>query len=198
MSLRERGADLVRAARKDDVRALSRRYFVANGFDGVLTSIGIVVGAYLSGVTEGRLIVMIGLGAAVGLGTSGVWSVWEIERAEQRRAQNELEMAMLTDVEDTLVAREFRAAQVLHASASASGPVLGIAITLFPLLLEGTVLTLGQSVLAAIGVGVIALGSVGAYLASISRQRWYVSAIRMGLAGIVVAALNVLLPGSGP
>ena len=76
-----------RVFRKDDVRSLSRRYFVANGFDGTLTTIGVVVGAYLSGIDDGMTVIAIGLGAAVGLGTSGVWSVWEIERAETSRTQ---------------------------------------------------------------------------------------------------------------
>jgi hypothetical protein len=31
--------------RDEDVRSISRRYFISNGFDGTLTCIGIVVGA---------------------------------------------------------------------------------------------------------------------------------------------------------
>jgi hypothetical protein len=31
-------------------------------------------------------------------------------------------------------------------------------------------------------------------MGSISGQRWYVSALRMALAGLVVAVINVLLP----
>lgn len=45
----------------------------------------------------------------------------------------------------------------------------------------------------AIGVGV--LGVFGAYTGSISEQRWYVTAARMALAGVVVAGVNVVLPG---
>ena len=80
-SLRQR---LVGLLGKRDVLAISRRYFISNGFDGTLTSIGIVVGAVLSGVPDGATVIKVGLGAAVGLGTSAVWSVWEIERAETR------------------------------------------------------------------------------------------------------------------
>jgi VIT1/CCC1 family predicted Fe2+/Mn2+ transporter len=39
------------------------------------------------------------------------------------------------------------------------------------------------------------LGAFGAYMGSISGQRWYVAAARMALAGLVVAVVNVLLPG---
>jgi VIT1/CCC1 family predicted Fe2+/Mn2+ transporter len=45
----------------------------------------------------------------------------------------------------------------------------------------------------ALGIGV--LGAFGAYMGSISGQRWYVAAARMGLAGLVVAAVNLVLPG---
>ena len=49
--------------------------------------------------------------------------------------------------------------------------------------------------LIAVGLGVGVLGVFGAYMGSISGQRWYVAAARMGLAGLVVAAINVVLPG---
>ncbi|WP_201293962.1 hypothetical protein [Natronorubrum halalkaliphilum] len=190
-----RFARLKRVLGKDDVRSISRRYFIANGFDGTLTSIGVVVGAYLSGIDNGVTAITIGLGAAVGLGTSGVWSVWEIERAEALAEQERLERSMLTELEDTRVQREHRAAQIVHATASATGPILAIVLTLSPLALEGVVFTMFQAVLASILVGIAILATFGVYLASISRQRWYVAAVRMGLAGIVVAAINVVLPG---
>ncbi|MCU4743173.1 VIT1/CCC1 transporter family protein [Halobacteria archaeon AArc-m2/3/4] len=191
----DRIARLRRVIGKGDVRSISRRYFIANGFDGTLTSIGVVVGAYLSGIDDGLTAITIGLGAAIGLGTSGVWSVWEIERAEAMAQRQELERAMLTELEETRVQREHRAAQIVHAVASATGPILAIVFTLAPLALEGVVFTMLQAVLASITVGILILATFGVYLASISRQRWYVAAVRMGLAGIVVAAINVFLPG---
>ena len=196
MSDGSRLASLRRVLRKDDVRSLSRRYFVANGFDGTLTSIGVVVGAYLSGgVEDGLALIGIGLGAAVGLGTSGIWSVWEIERAETSREREQLESSMLISLEGTRLTRDLRSEQMVHALAAASGPVIGVAVTLSPFLLEGTVLTLFQSVVASILLGVLLLGGIGAYMGLISQQRWYVAAVRMGLAGIVVTVISVLLPG---
>ena len=85
------------------VDPISRRYFVSNGFDGALTSVGIVVGAYLSGVPDGFTVVKIGVGAAVGLGTSGFWSVWEIEKAEKLAEMYEIEGSMLEEMGGTRV-----------------------------------------------------------------------------------------------
>ncbi len=196
MGVSDRLAGVRRVLAKEDVQSLARRYFVANGFDGTLTSIGVVVGAYLGGgVDSGLAVIGIGLGAAVGLGTSGIWSVWEIERAETSREQAQIESAMLTSLEDTRLTRDFRNEQIVLAFAAATGPVLGILITLVPFLFEGVVLSMFQAVLLSIALGVLLLASVGAYMGAISKQRWYVAAIRMGLAGIVVAGLTILLPG---
>ncbi|WP_435181781.1 VIT1/CCC1 transporter family protein [Halorussus sp. AFM4] len=180
---------------REDVRAISRRYFVSNGFDGTLTSIGVVIGAVLSGVPDGLAVVKIGVGAAVGLGTSGVWSVWEIERAETRAEIRRTERAMLTDLDDTQFERRQQGARTVHAVASGLGPLIGILIPLIPFALEGALFTLSQAAAVSVGLGVGVLASFGAYMGSISGQRWYVAAFRMGLAGLVVAAINVFLPG---
>jgi len=191
-SLRQR---LTRLLGREDVVAISRRYFISNGFDGTLTSIGIVVGAVLSGVPDGTTVIKIGVGAAVGLGTSAVWSVWEIERAETRAEIRRIERAMLTDLDDTRIQREQSGARLLHATLSGLGPLIGILVPLLPFAFEGAFVTMQEAALIAVGLGVGVLGVFGAYMGSISGQRWYVAAARMGLAGLVVAAINVVLPG---
>ncbi|WP_324666166.1 VIT1/CCC1 transporter family protein [Haloarcula sediminis] len=180
---------------REDVRSISRRYFVSNGFDGTLTCIGIIVGAVLTGIPDGGTVIKIGLGAAVGLGTSAVWSVWEIERAETRAEILRIEAAMLTDLDDTRVQREQRGARVIHATASGLGPLIGVLIPLTPFLAEGAALSMAEAGVVGVALGIGVLAVFGAYMGSISGQRWYVSAIRMGLAGLVVAIINLFLPG---
>lgn len=195
MKLGERLAGLRRVVAKDDVRGLARRYFVANAFDGTLTTIGVVIGAYLGGIVDGLTIIGIGLGAAVGLGVSGVWSVWEIERAETSRERDQLESSMLTDLGGTQLTRDLRREQIILALAASSGPVLAVLLMLFPLLFVDVLYPITVGVFASIGLGILLLGSVGAYMGHISRQRWYIAAIRMGLAGIVVGVISIFLPG---
>ena len=188
-------SELRRLLGDEDVRSVSRRYFVSNGFDGTLTCIGVVVGAVLSGIPDGVTVVKIGLGAAVGLGTSAVWSVWEIERAETRAEILRLERAMLTDLDDTRVQRDQQGARLVHATMSGLGPLIGVLIPLIPFLFEATVLTMVEAALLSVALGISILGAFGAYMGSISGQRWYVAAGRMALAGLVVAVINVFLPG---
>ena len=187
--------DARRVFAKDDVRALARRYCITNGFDGTLTTIGVVIGAYLGGITEGLTVIGIGLGAAVGLGTSGIWSVWEIERAETSRQQEELEQAMLTSLDGTQLTRDLRSEQIVLALSSAAGPVVAVTVMLIPFLWVDRFYAMFGAVLFSILIGISILTLAGAYMGSISRQRWYVAAFRMGLAGIVVTIISLLLPG---
>jgi predicted membrane protein (TIGR00267 family) len=193
-AVRDGFAGLRTALGRGDVRAISRRYFVSNGFDGALTSIGVVVGAFLSGVPDGATVVKIGLGGAVGLATSGAWSVWEIERAEKRAELHTLEDAMLADLSGTHLERMRSRARLVNAAASGLGPVIGALGPLSPFLLEGAVLSMAEATVAGVGVGVALLFGFGAYMGSISEQNWVVAGVRMGAAGVVVAVLNLVLP----
>lgn len=74
------------------------------------------------------------------------------------------------------------------------GPLIGILVPLTPFLFEGTVFTMDQAAFVGVGLALCVLGTFGAYMGSISDQRWCVAAIRIALAGLVVAAINLLLP----
>jgi predicted membrane protein (TIGR00267 family) len=177
------------------VRALSRRYFVSNGFDGALTAVGVVVGAVLSGVPDGGTVVEIGAGAAVGLATSGLWSVWEIERAEKRAELLRIERAMLSDLEGTRPHRRRRRARAVNAVASGIGPLVGALLPLVPFLFEGEYLTMTEAGVSGVAVASLVLFGFGAYLGALSERRWLVAGLRMALAGLVAAGLTFLLPG---
>ncbi|WP_396612329.1 VIT1/CCC1 transporter family protein [Haloferax sp. S1W] len=181
--------------RQERVRAISRRYLVSNGFDGALTCIGIVIGAFLTGVSDGTTVVKIGLGAATGLTTSGVWSVWEIERAEKLAELARIEDAMLTDLSGTAVEADKTAARAINAVASGLGPLVSILIPLLPFLAVGSLFTMLTATVASVTLGTGILFAFGAYMGSISDQRWYVAGLRMGLAGLAVAAVNLLFGG---
>jgi predicted membrane protein (TIGR00267 family) len=170
---------------KEDVRAISRRYFISNGFDGTV----------VTGLPNGLMVVKIGLGAAVGLGTSAVWSVWEIGRAETRAEIQRVEQAMLVDLDDTRIQREQSGARLLHSIMSGLSPLIGVLVPLTPFFFEGVYLTMAEAGVIAVAIGVGILGTFGAYMGSISGQRWYVAAARMGIAGLVVAGINFFIPG---
>ena len=177
----------------EEVRAISRRYFIANGFDMTLTTLGVVLGAYLSGVGSGLTVVKVAFGAGVGLTTSAVWSVWEIERAEKRSEIRSLENAMLTDLSETRLRRRRRRGQVINALASGLGPVVGITPALWYLF----GLPILDATIASAVWALCVLFVFGVYMSRVSNHSWLISGIRMALAGVVVAFINLVLPGGG-
>lgn len=179
----------------EEVRSISRRYFISNGFDGTLTSVGVAMGSFLSGIPEGVTVFKIGMGAAVGLGTSGVWSVWEIERAEKRAEIHDLEEKMLTDLDDTQLMDRMRGARIINAIMSGLGPVLAVLLVMAPFLLEALFLTMLTATVISVAVAVGILFVFGAYMGSIANLNWYVAGTRMAVAGLVAAGLNIALPG---
>jgi len=193
--LKQKISDLKEAWKKEEVRSISRRYFISNGFDGTLTAVGIAVGSYLSGVPEGLTVFKVASGGAVGLATSGVWSVWEIEKAEKLAEIHDLEESMLEKLEGTQVHEEKKQGRIINAAMSGLGPIIGIMLPASVFLLEETFLTMFQATIGAVLVGVVLLFGFGTYMASISRQNWWKAGLRMGMAGLVVALLNIFLPG---
>ncbi len=179
----------------EEVMSISRRYFVGNGFDGTMTSIGVAVSSYLSGVPDGATVLMIIAGAAVGLGTSGIWSVWEIERAEKQAELKRIEDAMLQDLEKTEVEERKHAGRRVNAFMSGLGPTLGILIPAIPFAFEGVFFTMFQAAAISVTLATSLLFLFGVYMGSISKQTWYKAGFRMGLAGVVVTVINLFLPG---
>ncbi len=102
---------------------------------------------------------------------------------------------MMENLEDTEVHEQKKQGRIINASSSGLGPVIGVLIPITPFLLEGTLLTMLQATISSVILAVLLLGAFATYMASISQQKWFKAAPRMGLAGVVVALLNILLPG---
>jgi len=86
---------------------LSRRYFVMNAFDGVMTMLGFIIGAHVSGLIEPKIIVVAGLGASLAMGISGFFGAYLAEKALRIKKLKEIERDLFTNLkpgEGTLVA----------------------------------------------------------------------------------------------
>jgi len=194
-TIKGRIQDYLDVMRQDDVMSISRRYFISNGFDGTLTSIGITVGSFLSGVEGGLTVFKVGIGAAVGLATSGVWSVWEIEKAEKLADLHDKEDAMLRELTDSDLMTKMKEARVINALMSGTGPIIGIMTPVLPFLFVDAFISMLTATILSVLIGVGNLFVFGSYMGSISGRTWYIAGARMGMAGLVVAAINIALPG---
>lgn len=83
-----------------------RRYFVMNAFDGVLTSLGIIISnfaLYITGTAENvtsQAILITGYATTIAIGISGLAGAYLAETAELRRSNIEIKEAMAVFIQD--------------------------------------------------------------------------------------------------
>jgi predicted membrane protein (TIGR00267 family) len=179
-----------------DVGEIARRYFPMNAFDGVLTTVGIITGAFFGGVREARAVVAVVAAASLSLGVSGFYGSYLSEQAERTRALRELEESTLSRLDDTDVGAAARYAAVAIALVAGFASAVGGLILCIPFLLEG-ILGRDGAFYVAWGSAVIELFLLGVFLARVSRGRLIVSGVKLIAAGGVAFGLSLLLNVAG-
>jgi predicted membrane protein (TIGR00267 family) len=175
---------------------IGRRYLAMNAFDGILTMIGVVMGSYVAGVLEPRVVLATGLATSLAMGVSGLWGAYMTESAERRHELHALEQAMLTDLHDTEQARASRFAVVVVSVIDGLAPLVAGAAVLLPFLFATWVGEEGCYA-ASLGVALAMLFGLGAFLARVARTSLLRSGLRMIVAGLVCVALSLLLNVEG-
>jgi predicted membrane protein (TIGR00267 family) len=177
-----------------EVGEIARRYFAMNAFDGVLTTIGVLVGGYFGGIDGARAIFIVVLTTAVGMGVSGFYGSYLVERAERDRAMRELEESTLSSLEDTAIASASRYATIVIALIDGASPFGAALIAMIPFAFVGVV-SMHAAYYLAVAVGLAELFCLGLFLGSISRDRLWYSGIKLVLAGVIALVISLLLGG---
>lgn len=175
---------------------IARRYFVLNAFDGALTIFGVVLGAYLAGVTHPEIVIAVGLSTSVAIGISGLWGAFLTESAERRKEIKELEKLMMVKLEKTEITSAARWAISLTALIDALAPVAAALIILAPFYVaEPGLIDIHEAYLAALWLSFAVFFLLGVFLGRISRENIVVDGAKMLLAGISAALLTWFLSG---
>lgn len=176
--------------------AIARRYLVLNAFDGALTTLGIVAGAYFAGTIEVRGMVLAGLGAGVAMGISGAWGAYTTERAERSRSIRELERALFTDLSGSGIEHTSRAAVAVISFIDGLAPLLVSLLCLSPLLLTlAGVVPLSAGVYGTFGIDLGILFSLGIFLGKVSGANLLLHGFFMLLAGAAIFLFVLLVGG---
>ena len=83
------------AVEMHDLLPIVRRYFVIGAFDGALTIMGVILGAYAAGALHRQIVIFAGAAAGIALAMSSAVGAYEAERIESTLEHKEVERAML-------------------------------------------------------------------------------------------------------
>jgi predicted membrane protein (TIGR00267 family) len=186
-------ADIVEYRAIAQVDEIGRRVIANNGFDGVMTMIGVLMGSWVAGVRDPRIVVSTGLATCIAMGISGAWGSYVAESAERKHSLQDLEQAMLSDLSDTKQARASRFATLVITALDGLSPLLSGIVVLLPFLLNGIWGDITYSYLAGLALAMVALFGLGAFLATVARERVMRAGVRMILGGVVCVGVTLLL-----
>lgn len=173
-----------------------RRYFVMNAFDGAMTSLGVTIGSYVTAIDDPRTVMGVILMSGVAMAVSGFSGTYMTESAERAHSLNELEGAMLVDLEETMYGRASRFVSLFAAIIDGSAPF----IASIPCILPFAVALLGwlpihTAFYASVAASLVVLFVLGVFLGRISGRSILMSGLKMVVAGIFVAIMALLLGG---
>ncbi len=172
---------------------IGRRYFAMNAFDGVLTIIGVLMGNLTAQVEDPGIVVSTGLSTCVAMGVSGLWGAYLTESAERKRDLQELGRFTLTDLDDTRIGRASRAAVIIVAVIDSLAPFLSAVIVLIPFFLAGLLPAVDWAYYTSLGVALLSLFGLGAFLGHISRGNMALYGLRTIVAGVASMLISLAL-----
>lgn len=174
-----------------------RRYFAMNAFDGAMTSLGVVIGAYISKLGDPKAIIGVILVSGIAMAVSGFSGTYMTESAERNKSLNELENAMLTDLEDTIYGKASRFVSVFAAIVDGSAPFLASMPSIIPFYLSlFGFLPIQYAFFSSIGASLTTLFLLGVFLGLVSERNIIYSGVKMVIAGVAVALLALVLNGN--
>lgn len=187
-----------------DVGVITRRYFVMNAFDGALTMLGVVIGAFVAGVLENSIIIIsAGIAGSIAMGASGISGAYMTEKAERTKKLKSLEKAMLTEMKDSIHGKSHRFAAMFAAIVDGFSPALAAMAVVSPFFLS--YFDIIEPIVAfyyCIFFTLAILTLLGVYLAKISDESLLKYGFMMLIVGIITAVIcvgtSILLGGSTP
>jgi len=187
-----------------DAGKITRRYFVMNAFDGALTMLGVVIGAYVSGfINRPAIIISAGIAGSIAMGVSGISGAYMTEKAERTKRLKELEKAMLSDMRNSVHEKSHRFATVFAAVVDGVSPAIAAMFVVSPFFMVNFgIISAELAFYVCITITLIVLCLLGVYLAKISDESMIKYGILMLVVGLITAFLcvgtSILLGGHIP
>ena len=173
---------------------IARRALANNAFDGVLTTIGVLMGQYAVGIRDASIVIHIGVATSISIGISGLWGAYLAESAERGRELAELERISLTDLGETKIGRASRMAVIVVSLVDGLSPFVSSLIVLIPMFIAPLIGNILVSYALSIAVALASLFGLGMFLGHISGRSLIGYGLRTTVAGIIAIVILSLLP----
>lgn len=176
-----------------EVGQITRRYFVMNAFDGALTMLGVVIGAFVAGILEPLPIISSAIAGSIAMGTSGLSGAYMTEKAERTKELKILEKAMLTDLKKGVQHKSQRFATVFAALVDGLSPAIAAMVVVSPFILANfKIITSEFAFYTCISITLLILTLLGIYLAKICDENLLKYGIQMLIVGGITAFLCII------
>ncbi len=174
---------------------IAQRYIVLNGFDGVLTVLGITVGSFSARVADPRVVISACVGTAVGLLASGVSGAYITETSQRIRGFKELRAKMLTDMEGSIQEKNIKTESLIISLLNGFSSFMFAILGTVPFFLAALdiVPMLNEAYYSSMVVSGVLLAFLGGYLGRIAKESIPFYALKMVLVGVGTAALMFTL-----
>lgn len=175
-----------------NISVIIRRYFAINGFDGVITIIGVLVGNYIIREINYVHVIIMGSAVCISLGVSGVWSAYYSESAERKKEIDDLEKSTLHDLSKTVISDAQGYASKVLSAVNGLSPITTAFIPLVPFFF-GRFIPINVCYYLGFFLAFLILFGIGLFLGKISKRNLVISGIKMLLAGVFCVILSLLL-----
>lgn len=175
----------------DEVMKQGLPYIINTLFDSVFTILGIVVGSAFGSVIDTRAIIGTMLTASISLGVSSGFSIYEGESLQEEKRIDEIEEALLSDLENTVIEEKSRHTTLFSAILVFFTPLIVCLFTLIPFAMVYLgVISVQKSLLYAVGTDLALIFLSGLIFGGEKRLR---KGIRMTVLGGLIFLVGFLL-----
>ena len=165
-----------------------------NAFDGATTILGIVIGAYVAGITSEFWVVWSGLGATLAMSLSGFAGAYMTEEAERARKLNTLEKSMLIKLKNSLIGEASRFASLWAAIIDGLSPAFTALICLVPFFLSlYGLFSINFAIQLSVIVALSIMFLLGFFLGKISGRNMFLHGIKMLFVGLIITLIFLVL-----
>ena len=172
-----------------ETQAVSRRYFLIGFFDGLLTIAGLIIGAFISGHNDSRLVLSVGFATMLAVGISSAWGAFEAERIEQESLKRKREKHLLFRFGDGIIEDAHRFAVVITSAVHGIAPIIGSIILLIPYLILPPLEAFEFSII----LCCISLFLIGTLMGRIFEGNIFINGLRTLVLGLLIMLLVAIL-----